>query len=307
MCENAGLLQSALRSHLPSSPNISTMESYWPQIASKDDIPVWLQDNNFIVNSHPMPTGSYKRSFRLWRCLHMETMNIWTHLMGTIALIATGVALSTVAVSAHRHVTVGDKFVFGISTTTAALCFALSTTFHTLRSHSYRVHHLWGRLDLLGICLLAVGAGSSANYYALRCDKTAQHVYWCLNGSAAVAVAIMLFDTGGGGSRMRMLRGSVFSVLALTTMLPILHGIGQLGWRRASVEIGAQWYLAEGMVLLFGVSCFVGRLPERISPGSFDIWGHSHQVHHMCALVAQAFHVIALVVGYEYRNMHPTC
>jgi len=106
---------------------------------------------------------------------------------------------------------------------------------------------------------------------------------------------------------MRALRGGTFGALALTAMLLIFHGIGRLGWSRACVEIGAQWYLAEGMVLLFGVTMFVYRLPERLSPGSFDIWGHPHQIHHLCAVVAQAFHVTALVVGYKFRHMHPGC
>jgi predicted membrane channel-forming protein YqfA (hemolysin III family) len=156
-----------------------------------------------------------------------------------------------------------------VSITAAAICVGLSTTFHTLRSHSYDVHHRWGRFDILGICLLALGGGSSATY----CDPTAQDVCWGLNSSAILPAAVVLFDTGGGGSRMRALRGGTFGALALTAMLPIFNGIGKLGWNRACTEIGAQWYLAEGLVLLFGFSMFVGRLPERLSPGSFDVLG----------------------------------
>jgi len=152
-----------------------------------------------------------------------------------------------------------------------------------------------------------MGGGSSASYYAVRCDPVAQRVYWCLNGGAAIAAAAMLFNSGGGGDKMRTLRGSIFSALALTAMLPIFHGVGKLGWSRACAEIGAQYYLCEILVLVLGVSCFVDRFPERLSPGSFDIWGHSHQIHHVCAVVGQAFHIAALVAGYKFRNAHPTC
>lgn len=58
-------------------------EPYWPVIGTKDDIPTWLQENGFIVGGRPLPTHSYKRSFRLWRCFHVEMMNIWTHLLGS--------------------------------------------------------------------------------------------------------------------------------------------------------------------------------------------------------------------------------
>src|SRR5438105_1279453 len=68
-------------------------QSYWPPIGTKDQIPGWLRDNDYIVGAHPMPTYSYRRSFRLWRCLHMETMNIWTHLLGCTGFVVTGFAL----------------------------------------------------------------------------------------------------------------------------------------------------------------------------------------------------------------------
>jgi adiponectin receptor len=298
---------SSVLSSTPIVRNKKDEAPYWPIIGTKDDIPQWLQDNDFIIRGHPMPTYSYKRSFRLWRCLHMETMNIWTHLVGGAAFIGAGIGLYRFAISRRLDLTTGDKFAFGISITAAATCFGLSTTFHTLRSHSYNVHHRWGRFDIFGICLLALGGGSSATYYAARCDPIAQRVYWGLNASAALAAAVVLFDSGGGGNKMRTLRGGVFAALATTAMLPIFHGIGKLGWNRACTEIGAQWYLAEGLVLLFGVSMFVGRLPERLYPGSFDIWGHSHQIHHVAAVVGQACHVAALVVGCRFRHAHPEC
>ncbi|KAF3912316.1 hypothetical protein AA313_de0205063 [Arthrobotrys entomopaga] len=203
----------------PVSPtSINTLDkpvenTYWPTIGTKDEIPGWLRDNDLIITGHLMPTYSYKKSFRLWKCLHMETMNIWTHLLGSLGFIVTGAGLyrfaKTSSSSAQLTLTTGDKFAFGISIT-AVLCFGLSTTFHTLRSHSYNTHHFWGRMDIFGICILALGGGASANYYAMYCNPTAQRIYWGLNAGSALIAAITLFDTGGGGSKMRTLRGGTF-------------------------------------------------------------------------------------------------
>jgi adiponectin receptor len=283
-------------------------KDYWPTIATMDDIPGWLKDNGYIVTGHPMPTYSYRKSFRLWRCLHMETMNIWTHLIGSAATIAAGVGLYRYAISRTAlALSAGDKFAFAISLTAGALCFGLSTTFHTLRSHSYNVHHFWGRLDIFGICLLALGAGTSATYYAFFCEPTLQKVYWSLNACAALGAAVVLFDTGGGGSKMRTLRGGVFAGLATVSLLPIFHGIGRLGWMQACTQLGAQWYLSEVVTLTFGVTMFVARMPERLSPGTFDIWGHSHQLHHTCAVIGMGFHLAALVTSFGYRQRMPKC
>lgn len=237
----------------------------------------------------------------------METMNIWTHIFGCIAFVIIGIVLHNHASAESLQPTIGDKFAFGISITTGAVCFGLSTTFHTLRSHSYNVHHFWGRLDIFGICLLGLGGGASATYYAFYCNPKVQRIYWALNACAALGAAIILFDTGGGGTKMRTLRGGTFMLLATTAMLPIFHGTGKLGWHQACQEIGAQWYLSEGLVLCFGVTMFVARLPERLSPGRFDVWGHSHQLHHICAVVGTAFHVAALVTGFKYRQGHLGC
>ncbi|CAG8384963.1 unnamed protein product [Penicillium salamii] len=238
---------------------------YWPAIASKDKIPEWLQDNDYILGSHPMPTYSYERSLRLWRCFHMETMNIWTHLLSSLAFI------TVVA--------------FGSFLASVAICFGLSAGFHTLRSHSYSIHYLWGKMDILGICPM----------------------YWGLNLFSAIGAAITLFDTGGGGSKMRTLRGRVFSLLAVSAMLPVIQTVIERGWTSARNEIGAGWYLAEAFSLLTGVTLFVCRFPERLSPGTFDIWGHSHQLWHAFAVLGCVFHFFGLVTAYNHHWLHKVC
>lgn len=280
----------------------------WPLIAAKDDIPGWLRDNDYIIHGHPMPTYSYRRSFRLWQCLHMETVNIWTHLIGCGVFITICVTLCQyTSASRDLRFSIGDLFAFGISITAAAVCFGLSATFHTLRSHSYNVHHFWGKMDILGICVLALGGGMSMAFYAFYCSLATQRAYWTVNAISAGAAAVTLFDTGGGGSSMRTLRGGVFSLLAVSSMLPAFHSVGLTGWTRACNEAGVHWYLAEALSLLLGVGLFVGRIPERLSPGSFDIWGHSHQLFHSCALLGTAFHVVGLVAGLRYHQASVSC
>ncbi|QIX01426.1 hypothetical protein AMS68_006943 [Peltaster fructicola] len=291
-----------------SSDDKHTNSGYWPLIATKDQIPAWLRDNDFIITGHPMPTYSYARSFRLWRCLHMETMNIWTHLLGSAGFVVLG--LSGYALGrtwTSSTLTPGDRFAFGLSLTSAALCFGLSTTFHTLRSHSYHVHHFWGKMDIFGICILALGGGMSATYYAWTCQTRIRNMYWALNACAAAAAGASLSDTGGGGSKMRTLRGSVFTLLAISAMLPIVHRSGNLGWTESCRQFGVQWFLGEVLALLVGVSLFVGRVPERFAPGSFDIWFHSHQLFHTFAVIGTVFHVVGLNVGLQYKLANPGC
>ena len=169
----------------PSSPPVSpppspkrTQDPYWPTIADWDSVPLWLRDSEYIKTGHPLPTFSYRKSFRLWRCIHNETANIYTHFVGSALSVATG--LTFLGLASSIKATRGDCFTFGLYFTAAATCFGFSAIFHTLRSHSYRIHHLWGRMDILGINVLALGGGASATYYAFYCDSKIQWIYWGL-------------------------------------------------------------------------------------------------------------------------------
>ena len=156
-------------------------------------------------------------------------------------------------------------------------------------------------MDIFGICLLALGGRTSATYYTFYGNSEVQCFYWGLNPGAAFGAALTLFNTGGGGSKMRTLRGGVFSILALSAMLPIFYSASLLGWNQGCKQIGLQWFIAEGLTLLVGVGLFVGRAPERFSPGSFDVWGPSHQLFHICGVVATVCHIVALIKGYQYH------
>jgi adiponectin receptor len=165
----------------PKSPK-SLQDPYWPTIAHIDLVPLWLRDNDFILTGHPLPTLSLRKSFRLWCCLHNESVNIYSHFLGSAFSIATGLTLLGYvdASSSYPTAATGDRFAFASFFAAVVTCFGASATFHTLRSHSYNVHHFWGRMDILGINILALGGSASATYYAFYCNSKLQRIYWAL-------------------------------------------------------------------------------------------------------------------------------
>lgn len=40
------------------------------------------------------------------------------------------------------------------------------------------------------------------------------------------------------------------------------------------------------------------RIPERLAPGKFDIWGSSHQIFHVAILFAMYTHLAAMLQGF---------
>lgn len=44
------------------------------------------------------------------------------------------------------------------------------------------------------------------------------------------------------------------------------------------------------------------RVPEKYSPGNFDIWGSSHQIFHVLVLMAAATHFVGLLKAFDYEH-----
>lgn len=49
------------------------------------------------------------------------------------------------------------------------------------------------------------------------------------------------------------------------------------------------------------------RIPERLAPGTFDIWGNSHQIFHVAILCAMCTHTIALLQGFQTSHTLDVC
>lgn len=47
---------------------------------------------------------------------------------------------------------------------------------------------------------------------------------------------------------------------------------------------------------------FQARWPERFWPGSFDIWGSSHQIFHVLVVMAAASHLYGLLKAFDYYH-----
>ena len=112
-----------------------------------DHLEEWRRDNAFIISGYRPTSNSYLGSFSSLFYLHNESVNIWTHLLGSILFTALGMAAfySYEKLIAPRYSTATwtDTLVFGCFFTGAFLCLGMSATFHALCNHSPEVAK-WG-------------------------------------------------------------------------------------------------------------------------------------------------------------------
>lgn len=161
----------------------------------------WLRDNDYILRGYRTPLTfweSIKRSVsfaRMNRSLfhsHNETMNVWTHLIGTILFFfllyltyAIPVDHFTTAESVTSKVVGVDAMVKGeiqslksggdgavprwpitVFTLCAIRCLLGSTVFHNFLSTTRKTRAILQTLDYYGICILISGSYVPVIYYS---------------------------------------------------------------------------------------------------------------------------------------------
>lgn len=57
-------------------------------VVKHSDLPLWLQDNDYLINWHRPPVRSFGYCFSSIFRWHTETGNIWTHLIGGLVVLA---------------------------------------------------------------------------------------------------------------------------------------------------------------------------------------------------------------------------
>lgn len=146
-----------------------------------EELPEWRRDNAFIITGYRQTSNSYYRSFLSLFTLHNESVNIWTHLLGSIVFTVLGlVALylaETIIVPRYASATQTDVVVFACFFAGAFTCLGMSATFHALCNHSPEVAKWGNKLDYSGIVFLIVGSYVPALYYGFYCLPRLMEVY----------------------------------------------------------------------------------------------------------------------------------
>jgi adiponectin receptor len=132
----------------------------------------------------------------------------------------------------------------------------------------------------------------------------------------------------------RPFRAFMFVAMGLSALFPVLHGIATFGAAHMERQMSLSWLFTQGALYILGAgiyavsgsypflpvtidyqdvrgrfSVYVGltlcsqaRIPERLAPGSFDIWGSSHQIFHVLVVMAAGAHLVGLLKAFDYAH-----
>ncbi|KJR86212.1 hemolysin-iii channel protein [Sporothrix schenckii 1099-18] len=246
--------------------------------------------------------------------------------MGAAALRLLGVAqyhAVTAAAAGGNTATTGETasstLVLSCFAAGAVACLGMSATYHALSNHSPAVARWGNKLDYSGIVFLIVGSYVPTLYYGFFCHPRWLTVYLyliVLLGLACLAVSwLEHFRTPA----WRPYRALLFVALGMSGVVPILHGLLLLeadaagggggaadAWAaryaRLNERMGLNWVLLQGALYVAGAFLYAARWPEKWRPGRFDIWGSSHQIFHVCVVLAAAAHLRGCMEAYLYHH-----
>ncbi|KAL1852020.1 hypothetical protein Daus18300_012375 [Diaporthe australafricana] len=125
-----------------------------------------------------------------------------------------------------------------------ALCFVLSTIFHTFMSHSQAAYLFNMKLDFQGVLVLMWGATVPLVYYSFPCDPRLQVAYLGLITALAGACSTVTFLPRFSGPHLGPYRAALFGAFGVGSFaLPIAHGVIKHGLEEEWKRVGLGWVL----------------------------------------------------------------
>ncbi|KAF2145170.1 uncharacterized protein K452DRAFT_222144 [Aplosporella prunicola CBS 121167] len=269
------------------------------------EIEAWQQDNHYIQSGYRPASNSYLKSAKSLTYLHNESVNVYSHLLGAIVAIVGSFLLYDVLEPRYETATHEDVVMFGCFFAGATICLGMSATFHLFSNHSPLVQSFGNKLDYVGIVFLIWGSFIPSVYYGLMEHPSSVRFYWIMITTNSIACGIAAVSDKFRTPSFRPIRAAMFVGLGLSAVFPVMSGLKLYGLHALNERIALSWLVVHGALYIIGAAIYAARVPERFSPGRFDIWGSSHQIFHVLVLCAAATHLVGLIKAFDFQHSQP--
>lgn len=165
---------------ISSSPSTVSVKRHEDALQSWREILPWQQDNEFIRTHYRPASHSYSRSLTSLSRLHNQSVNIYSHLLGSILFLICSYWFHHALATCYRSASMTDIVVFDCFFLGAVLCLGFSTLFHTFANHSAGVYQAWLVYDMIGILCLTTGSFFPGVFYGFYCEPEVIRIYWSM-------------------------------------------------------------------------------------------------------------------------------
>ena len=224
--------------------------------------------------------------------LSNETVNIWSHAIGLIIVLAIAF-FAYPATPAFASATKFDIFIAGLFFAAACKCLICSTVWHTMSSISNQtLLERFACVDYTGISLLVAASIGTTEYTAFYCEPGSRYMYLTATFLLGAAGTVLPWHPTFNRADMSWLRVAFYVSLAATGFVPVFQLTYQRGWDEVAYFYAP--ITKSISVYLIGALLYAGKVPERFMPGWFDYVGGSHNIWHFAVLGGILFHYLAM-------------
>lgn len=278
------------------------------------DLPQWQKDNDFITKGYVRETNNLWHCFDTMFFFNNETINIFSHMLpGTILPILMIIFIPyfiihenfisfippwLVHLPAFSNTNNTDYNIFNLFFAGFIICLSCSATFHMLKVHSHKVASMGSRLDYAGILLLIATSLIGIIHYSFIDQPILKNFFINIVSIIGIIALLITWHPDFRTSSWRPIRTSTFVIFAFSGLFPICYGFYIFSFKEAINRAGLKYVGYEALAYLTGALIYAFRLPERLSPTTFDMIGNSHQIFHCLVVIGAYSHFRALVHSY---------
>ncbi|KAK6510901.1 hypothetical protein TWF506_009990 [Arthrobotrys conoides] len=256
------------------------------------DLPAPWKVNAHILSGYRFSEKKLDCVLSMFTHIHNETCNIWTHFLGFLGVLALAFYLYPASSNFSIHTT-ADKYINALFFIAAAKALACSTIWHTMSSIAeLTTMERFACVDYTGISLLVASSILTTEYTAFYNEPISRTLYMSFTVLLGTIGVIFPWRPVFNRTDYRFFRVAFYVSLGASGFLPL----AQLLYTR-----GVTWCLGFYLpivkslaVYLTGAMIYANQIPERWSPGMFDLVGGSHNIWHLAVVGGVWFHWCAL-------------
>lgn len=282
--------------HDPGNSRVTNGSLFAKRYVTVDEVPEQYKEK-FLLTGYRQPYSSFLYCVVSMFRPSNETLNIWTHL---IPLLVLSVGFwNTFPSPLWPASAIGNKHYPLLAEEISALTYLLfSTVAHLCNCMTPRIRHVCFFFDYAAIGVYGVGTSCSVFFYTrpLKSEFIFFHSQYLYMGM--VFLCNVLACCINCASRHRWLKfkhlvRTVALILAFTSVhLPSYYRVAQCVFHGEECTSGLPYGFAAWMLYLLGAILNATRIPERLYPRTFDIFGHNHQWMHVATATGTVAHIV---------------
>ncbi|XP_064188439.1 membrane progestin receptor alpha-B-like [Anguilla rostrata] len=271
-----------------------------PGTLRASEVPAFFREP-YIHSGYRAPDLAWRYYFLSLFQRHNETVNVWTHLLGALLILATSLRLAeTVDFAGDAHawpllLLLGSGFTYML----------FSVAAHLLSARSPLHHHALYFLDYAGVALYQYASAAVHFHYAAEPGWRGGAQWASL---ALAALLSLVFCLGGCCTKLGgpLWARGVWQLLPCALAYawdsaPIFHRLSTCLPTCADDEAG-RYHGAQVALFLLSAVFFTWPVPERWFPGRCDLLPQGHQVFHVLVVLCTFSQIRASHLDYLQRR-----